>query len=82
MRISVERRGAARLLVARARINQTALARLALTRSRRIRASTRKRWVTGPNTIRMRLPRALPRGRWIVELRVGSLRFRRGIRIG
>jgi hypothetical protein len=82
VRIAVERRGAGRMLVARARINQRAVARLALMRGRRIRASARKQWVAGRNTIRISLPRSLRRGRWTAELRVGSLRFRRTIRIG
>jgi plastocyanin len=82
IRISVERRGAVRRLVARARINHPAMARLALTRGRRVRTSARKQWVAGPNTIRARLPGSLRRGRWVAELRVGTLRFKRNIRIG
>jgi hypothetical protein len=82
VRISVERRGGAHRLVARARINKPALARLALMRGRRVRTSARKQWVAGPNTIRAMLPRSLRPGRWVAELRVGTSRFRRGIRIG
>jgi hypothetical protein len=70
------------MLVARARINQPALARLALLRASRVGASARKPWAAGVNTIRATLPRTLPRGRWTAELRVGSLRFKRTIRIG
>lgn len=82
LRISVERSGRKRMLVARARVNRPALARLALLRASRVGASARKPWAAGANTIRATLPRALPRGRWTAELRVGSLRFRRTIRIG
>jgi hypothetical protein len=82
VRISVERRRTARMLVARARINKRAQARLALMRGRLVRASARKQWVAGPNTIRAMLPGSLRRGRWVAELRVGTSRFRRNIRIG
>ena len=82
VKIWVVRRGAVWTVVARARINQPALARLALLRGRRIRASARKLWRAGPNTIRTTLRRPLPRGRWTAELRVGTQRFKRGIRIG
>ena len=82
VRISVERRGAVRRLVARARINKPAQARLLLWRGRRVGASARKQWVPGPNAIRASLPGSLRRGRWVAELRVGSSRFRRSIRIG
>jgi uncharacterized protein YfaS (alpha-2-macroglobulin family) len=68
--------------VARARVNQPAPARLSLLRANRVRASARKQWATGANTIRATLPRTLPKGRWTAELRVGSLRFKRTIRIG
>jgi plastocyanin len=82
LRVSVERRGGKRLLVARARITRPATARLALMRGKRTHASSRKRWVAGPNTIRIALSRSLPSGRWTAELRVGTLRFKRVIRIG
>jgi hypothetical protein len=82
VQISVARRGAVRMLVGRARINHPALARLALLRGRKTRASARKQWAAGPNTIRARLPRSVRRGRWTAELRVGTQRFRRPIRIG
>jgi hypothetical protein len=51
-------------------------------RGKHTRASSRKRWTTGPNTIRIALPSSLPSGRWTAELRVGTLRFKRVIRIG
>jgi plastocyanin len=82
VKISIERRGSKRFLVARARINHPALARLALMRAQRTRASARKQWAAGPNTIRAAVPRALRRGRWTAELRVGPQRFRRIVRIG
>jgi hypothetical protein len=82
LRFSVERVGGKRMLVARARINKPALARLALRRGNRTAAAARKPWGTGMNTIRTRLPRTLSPGRWTAELRVGSLRYRRAIRIG
>lgn len=82
VRFSVARRGSARMLVGRARINHPAPARLALLRGRRLRASARKQWTAGPNTIRTLLPRSVRRGRWTAELRVGTQRFRRAIRIG
>jgi hypothetical protein len=82
LRFSVERVGGKRMLVARARINKPALARLALRRGNRTRAMARKRWAAAANTIRALLPRTLSPGRWTAELRVGSLRYRRGIRIG
>jgi hypothetical protein len=82
VRFSVERVGGRRRLVARARISKPALARLALRRGSRTRAAARKQWTTGANQIRTLLPRALAPGRWTAELRVGSLRYRRGIRIG
>lgn len=78
----VERRGARRALVARARINRAATARLALMRGKRTHASARKRWTAGPNTIRAALPRSLRKGRWTAELRVGPRLFKRVIRIG
>jgi hypothetical protein len=78
----VERRGVRRALVARARITRAATARLALMRGKRTRASSRKQWTAGPNTIRTAVPRSLPSGRWTAELRVGALRFKRVIRIG
>jgi hypothetical protein len=82
LRFSLERVAGKRMLVARARINRPALARLALRRANRTRATARKRWSAGANTIRAVLPRTLSPGRWTAELRVGSLRYRRGIRIG
>jgi hypothetical protein len=82
LRISVERRNRKRMLVARARINQPAVARLALLRANRVRSSARKRWAAGTNTISTTIPRTVRRGRWTAELRVGALRFRRTIRIG
>jgi plastocyanin len=82
VRISVERRGAVRTLVARARINHPAVARLALKRGLRTRATKRKQWASGANAIWTNLPRSLPRGRWTAELRVGPQRFRRIVRIG
>jgi len=82
VRISTERRGIARILVARARIDRPAPAKLALVKGRRTRASARKNWLGGGNAIRLRLPRSLAHGRWTAELSVGSLRFRRDIRIG
>jgi hypothetical protein len=66
------------MLVARARVNQRALARLVLGR----RQLARKQWLRGLNTIRAALPRSLARGRWTAELRVGTKRFKRNIRIG
>jgi hypothetical protein len=51
-------------------------------RGKRTHVSSRKRWTAGPNTIRTALPRSLPKGRWTAELRVGTLRFKRVIRIG
>jgi plastocyanin len=82
VRISVVRRGSKRFLVGRARINHPAVARLALMRGQRTRASARKQWAAGQNTIRAPLPRSLSRGRWTAQLRVGSQRFKRSIRIG
>jgi hypothetical protein len=82
LRFSLERVGGKRMLVARASINKPALARLAIRRGKRTRATARKRWKAGANTIRALLPRTLSPGRWTAELRVGSLRYRRGIRIG
>ncbi|MGH3081562.1 MAG: hypothetical protein ACRDNH_10575, partial [Gaiellaceae bacterium] len=82
VRISVQRRGATRVLVARARITKRALARLSLKRGRQTPAAARKQWVAGTNTIRAVLPKSLARGRWTAELRVGTKRFERSIRIG
>jgi hypothetical protein len=82
VRIAVERRGPRRFLVARARINRPATARLALVRKGRTRASARKSWAAGLNRIQVGIPRAVARGRWTAMLRVGSHRFRRDIRIG
>jgi hypothetical protein len=82
VRISIERRGARRLLLARARINHAATAKLALVRQRRTRLSTRKPWAAGPNSIRLGLPRSLAPGRWTAVLQVGTQRFRRIVRIG
>jgi plastocyanin len=82
VRISVERRGAKRLLVARARINHPAKAKLALLRAGRTRAAARKEWSAGVNRIQLALPRSLRRGRWTAVLHVANRRFRRAIRIG
>jgi hypothetical protein len=82
VKISVERRASRRFLVARARINHPAKARLALLRKGRTRASARKNWVAGPNRIQVGFPRPLARGRWTAMLRVGTYRFKRNIRIG
>lgn len=82
VKFSVERRAAKRFLVARARINHSARARLALLRKGRTRASARKNWVAGPNRIQVGFPRPLARGRWTAMLRVGAYRFKRDIRIG
>ncbi|MGH3082549.1 MAG: hypothetical protein ACRDNP_00550 [Gaiellaceae bacterium] len=82
VKISVERRASKRFLVARARINRPAKARLALVRKGRTRASTRKNWAQGLNRIQVGLPRPLARGRWTAMLRVGTYRFKRDIRIG
>jgi hypothetical protein len=82
VRISIERRGARRLLVARARINHPAGAKLALVRAGRTRASARKIWAAGVNRIQLGLPHSLPRGRWTAVLHVAKQRFSRGIRIG
>ena len=69
------------MLVARARINHPAVARLALVRGRRVPVSVRKRWAAGPNTIRSSVPPRV-RGGWTAELSVGAQRFRRFIRFG
>jgi hypothetical protein len=82
VRFSVERVAGRRMVVARARVNRPALARLAVLRAGHIRATARKRWAAGANTVRAALPRTARPGRWIAELRVGSLRYRRSIRIG
>jgi hypothetical protein len=82
VKISVERRTSRRFLVARARLNKAATARLALVRRGRTRASARKNWVAGLNRIQVGLPRPLARGRWTAMLRVGTYRFKRDIRIG
>jgi plastocyanin len=82
VRISIARRGARRFLVARARIDGAATAKLALARGSRIRSSARKTWRPGLNTIQLRLPRSLPRGRWTAVLQVGNHRFKRTIRFG
>lgn len=82
VRIAIERRGTKRLLVARARINHPATAKLALARRGRTRASARKHWASGPNRIQVGLPRSLARGRWTAVLQVGNHRFRRALRIG
>jgi hypothetical protein len=71
-----------RTVVARARINKRAVARLVLSRGQMIRRSARRLWAAGPNVIRLRVPRSLPGGRWTAELRVGTKRFKRSIRIG
>ena len=82
VRIDVQRRGPRRFVVARARINHPATARLALMRKGRTRASARKNWAAGLNRIQVGLPRPLARGRWTAMLRVGTYRFKRDIRIG
>jgi hypothetical protein len=82
VKIWFERRGSKRLLAGRARLNQPAVARLALVRGKRVRAGARKQWVAGGNTIRAALPASISRGRWTAELKVGTQRFRRAIRIG
>jgi hypothetical protein len=83
VRIWVSARGGrSRVLVAQARVNQPAVARLVLLRAGPVHASARKQWRAGLNTIRVALPRSLPRGRWTAELRVRSLRFKRTVRIG
>jgi hypothetical protein len=82
VKLAVERRGSKRFLVGRARINHPALARLALMRGKRVGAAARKHWVAGPNSIRTTLPRSLRPGRWTAQLRVGTTRFKRTIRIG
>jgi hypothetical protein len=51
-------------------------------RGKKTRAWSRKRWVAGPNTIRIALPSSLHSGRWTADLRVGALRFKRIVRIG
>jgi hypothetical protein len=73
---------AGRTVVARARINHRAVARLVLSRGQRLRRVARRLWVPGRNAIRVPVPRPLPSGRWRAELRVGKLRFERSIRIG
>lgn len=82
VKISVERRASKRFLVARARIDRPAKARLALVRKGQTRASTRKNWAQGLNRIQVGLPRPLARGRWTAMLQVGTYRFKRDIRIG
>jgi hypothetical protein len=69
-------------VIARARSNKPALARLTLLRGRRARAAARKQWAAGMNTIRVAAPPRAQRGRWTAELRVGPLRFKRSIRFG
>jgi hypothetical protein len=81
VRISVERRGGKRFLLAYARVNQPATAHLRLVRGKRVPASARKPWTTGANTIRAAVPRGLS-GRMTAELRVGTQRFKRLIRFG
>lgn len=82
LRITVGRAGGKPVVAARGRINKAATATLALLRKQRARASARKRWSAGMNTIRLVVPARLPRGRWTAEFRVGTLRFRRSIRFG
>jgi plastocyanin len=81
LKISVERRSGRRSLVARARITRAAVARLSLVRNRRTRASARKRWVRGTNSIRTTLPRSIRPGRWTAVLQVGTRRYSRSVRI-
>lgn len=84
VKISLERRGAKRVLVGRARVNRKATAKLTFVRrgSRRTRASGQKSWAVGPNRIQVGLPRPLASGRWTATLRVGKFSFKRTIRIG
>jgi hypothetical protein len=82
VRISVVRRASKRFLLARARTNKPATARLALVRRGKTRASARKNWAAGLNRIQVGLPRPIARGRWTAILRVGTYRFKRDIRIG
>jgi plastocyanin len=81
VKISVQGSNGRRSLLARARINRAAVAKLSLVRNRKTRASARKRWVRGTNSIRTTLPRSIRPGRWTAVLQVGSRRFSRPVRI-
>ena len=78
---SVRIRAQRRSVIARARVNMRAVARLSLRRGRSTRRAVRKQWLPGPNAIRITAP-PNARGRWTAELRVGTQRFRRSIRFG
>ncbi len=61
-RVSVQRAGANRLVVVRLRVNRVTRARLRLARGSRTVASRRYGLRPGTNTLRLRVPRRLPRG--------------------
>jgi glucose/arabinose dehydrogenase len=70
--VRIVRARAGRWLIARARVTLSASARLQLLRRNRALAHASKRFHPGPNTLRLRLPRALPRGAYVARLTIGG----------
>jgi plastocyanin len=82
VKFAVQRRAGGRTLVARARVNRRAAARLSLLKGRRTVSSSRKSWRAGANTISTPVRRSNARGRWTAVLQVGTRRISRTVRIG
>jgi hypothetical protein len=77
----VERRNGRRWVVARARLNRAAAGELRLLRRTRTMARMRKALRRGPNTLRLRVPARIQRGRYTARLTVAGRRYTTSIRL-
>ena len=74
-RVRVERKNGRRWVVARARLNRAAAGELRLLRRSRTMARMRKALRRGPNTLRLRIPARIQRGRYTARLTVAGRRY-------
>ena len=71
-RVGVVRAGARRTLVVRAKVTQRAQAKLRLQRGSKTVVAAQRRFLPGPNVIRVQLRRTLPAGRYVVRLTIAG----------
>jgi plastocyanin len=80
-RARVERKNGRRWVVARARLNRAAAGELRLLRRTRTIARMRRSLRRGPNTLRLRVPARIQRGRYTARLTVAGRRYRASLQL-
>lgn len=79
--VRVQRANGRRWIVARARLNRAAAGDLRLMRRNTTLARLRRTLRAGPNTLRLRVPARLARGRYLARLTVGGRRYTASLRL-